>query len=88
MYTHRSSCLEGPVSGAREWWREIQVPSDLGKEPVPQGEAVPAQDDDPNFRADLVARIRREIAEGTYGTPAQLEAALERMLERLEDGNP
>jgi hypothetical protein len=45
---------------------------------------IARQDDDPHFRADLVARIRREIAEGTYGTEEQLELALDRLLERLE----
>jgi hypothetical protein len=32
----------------------------------------------------LVERVRREIAEGTYDTPERLEAAVERMLKRLE----
>jgi hypothetical protein len=40
--------------------------------------------DDVTFRADLVARIRREIAEGIYETPEKLEIALERLLDRLE----
>lgn len=40
--------------------------------------------DDVNFRADLVARIRREIAEGTYDTPEKMEIALDRLLGRLE----
>ena len=35
------------------------------------------------FRADLVARIRREIAAGTYDTEEKFEAALDRMLDRL-----
>jgi anti-sigma28 factor (negative regulator of flagellin synthesis) len=40
---------------------------------------------DPNFRADLVERIRREIAEGTYETPEKWEIALDRLLKRLEE---
>ena len=40
--------------------------------------------DDATFRADLVARIRREIAEGTYDTPEKMEIALDRLLARLE----
>ena len=40
--------------------------------------------DDVHFRADLVARVRREIAEGTYDTPEKLEIALDRLLDRLE----
>jgi hypothetical protein len=35
------------------------------------------------IRHDLVARVRREIAEGTYETPEKWEAALDRLAERL-----
>jgi hypothetical protein len=35
-------------------------------------------------RAELVARVRREIAEGTYDTPEKFEIALDRLLARLE----
>jgi hypothetical protein len=34
-------------------------------------------------RRDLVARVRGEIAAGTYDTPEKFEAALERLLERM-----
>jgi hypothetical protein len=36
------------------------------------------------FRPDLIERIRREIAEGVYETPEKWQAALERLLDRLE----
>lgn len=36
------------------------------------------------IRAELVARVRREIAAGSYDTPEKWEAALARMLRRLE----
>ena len=36
------------------------------------------------IRLDLVARVRKEIAEGTYDTPEKLEAALERLIARLD----
>lgn len=39
---------------------------------------------DPSIRHDLVARVRKEIADGTYDTPEKLEIALARMLERLD----
>jgi anti-sigma28 factor (negative regulator of flagellin synthesis) len=39
---------------------------------------------DPNIRYDLVARVRREIANGTYDTEEKLDAALARLLERLD----
>jgi hypothetical protein len=35
------------------------------------------------IRADLVERVRREIAAGTYDTPAKWDAALERLAEQL-----
>ena len=37
------------------------------------------------IRAELVARVRREIATGTYDTPEKWEAALGRLLQRLEE---
>ena len=40
--------------------------------------------DDTAFRADLVARVRREIAEGIYDTPEKFAIAMERLLDRLE----
>ena len=39
------------------------------------------------IRHDLVERVRREIAAGTYETPERWEAALDRLLEHLE-GEP
>jgi hypothetical protein len=36
------------------------------------------------IRTELVERIRREIARGTYDTPEKLEIALLRLLGRLE----
>jgi hypothetical protein len=37
------------------------------------------------IRADLVERVRREIAAGLYETPEKWDIALQRLLERLED---
>ena len=72
MHTHSPSCLEGPVSGTREWWRTV----------VDNAENLSPEE--PLFRAALVERIRREIAAGTYDTPEKWEIALDRLLERLE----
>jgi hypothetical protein len=36
------------------------------------------------FRAALVDQIRREIAKGTYDTPEKWDAALDRLLDRLD----
>ncbi len=35
------------------------------------------------FRHDLVARLRRQIADGVYDTPEKWEAALDRLAEEL-----
>lgn len=35
------------------------------------------------IRSDLVARVRKEIASGTYETPEKLDAALDRLLDEL-----
>ena len=37
------------------------------------------------IRYELVERVRREIAAGTYETPEKWEAALERFFQRLEE---
>jgi hypothetical protein len=37
------------------------------------------------IRHDLVARVRREIAAGTYDTPEKWEAALDRLCDRLHE---
>jgi hypothetical protein len=39
----------------------------------------------PEVRLDLVERVRREIAAGTYDTDEKLHLALERLLEQLEN---
>jgi hypothetical protein len=72
MHTHNSSCLSGPISKGRDWWR-------LGTE---ESSAPAAKE--PMFRAALVERIRQEIADGTYDTPEKWEAALDRLSRRLE----
>jgi hypothetical protein len=73
MHTHKASCLAGPLSAGRDWWRldvnETEAETNEGKE---------------LFRAALVERVRREIAAGTYETPEKWEAALDRLSRRLD----
>ena len=38
---------------------------------------------EPDVRLDLVSRVRQEIREGTYDTPEKLQAALDRLADRL-----
>jgi hypothetical protein len=37
------------------------------------------------MRLDLIERVRREIADGTYDTPEKWEKALDRLLDRLQE---
>jgi hypothetical protein len=76
MQTHLSGSYKGPVTGARQWWP--RSPQELS------GDKVPALDD-PQIRADLVLRVRAEIAAGTYDTPQKWEEALDRLWRRLQD---
>lgn len=41
--------------------------------------------EDRPIRQELVERVRREIAAGSYETPEKWEKALERLLERLDE---
>jgi anti-sigma28 factor (negative regulator of flagellin synthesis) len=88
MHTHISTCLRGPVSRNRSWWRDAATATRSsswrvsnmdyrGRQPRPPRE--------PEIRVELVARVRREIAEGTYDTPEKWEIALDRLLDRVEE---
>lgn len=46
---------------------------------------APGTDPD-TVRMDLVERVRREIAAGTYATPEKWDIALDRLLDRIESG--
>jgi hypothetical protein len=87
MHSHQASCLRGPVSRNRGVWppiRKAKSTRKVAKPPsIDAAQEIPRLTD-PDIRADLVQRIRREIAAGTYDTPEKFEAALQRFLERLE----
>ena len=84
MHEHGPDELIGPIRGTTAWWRGMNA------EPAQEDEGPPAKMktkkkrvDAKPIRTELVARIRKEIAAGTYDTQEKWEAALERMLERL-----
>jgi hypothetical protein len=68
MYRHGPTCLAGPVTVARPIWGEAFA------------EPLTDDFDSSEIRADLVARVRREIAAGTYDTPEKFALALDRLL--------
>jgi negative regulator of flagellin synthesis FlgM len=94
MQTHGPSCLEGPISGTRPWWQTAETPPDAAERDARAASGAAeeaglpcdrqAGDDEP-FRADLVARVRREIAAGTYDTPEKWDVALARLRKQLEN---
>lgn len=71
MQTHFPSILKGPFTQDLPWWPRT---------PAPRARRA----DDPAIRFELVQRVRREIAAGEYDTPERFEAALERLLRRIE----
>ncbi len=79
MYWHGPNCLGGPVS----WQRNRDSGAGANVLGAYAGPETP--DGDEEVRTDLVERVRREIAEGVYETPEKWQAALERLLERLEE---
>lgn len=84
MHTHGPSCLQGPVTRDSHWWgtspslvsQSRLTRSSLSDTSLGSGDGI---------RHHLVDRIRREIASGTYDAPEKFDAALDRLLERLED---
>ena len=58
-------------------------PTPAGLARLTEGPPVTAPLSDPDVRQDLVARVRQEIQAGTYDTPEKMEAALDRLANRL-----
>jgi hypothetical protein len=85
MHEHGPDCMEGPIRGTHAWWR--------GLAPVQEPAAGQAQctnqdshgAEEPGIRKELVERIRREIAAGTYDTPEKWQAALDKLAARLHE---
>jgi hypothetical protein len=83
MYRHASTCLKGPVSRSRAWWQDVPG-EEFDRAGSTVVEEVVRGRRRGGMRLDLIARVRREIAEGSYDTPEKWEAALDRLLERLD----
>ena len=70
MYRHGPTCLDGPVSKNRLAWLSLAY-EDTDHAPTDE------------VRTELVERVRREIAAGTYDTPEKWDTALERLWDHL-----
>ena len=87
MHEHRPNELIGPVRGTAAWWQGMGGQPDLSAEGPPDPKKTRKKrrsSDTPRIRKDLVERVRREIADGTYDTPEKWEAALDCLLDRFE----
>lgn len=79
MHNHGPTCLEGPISRQRPWWKSTDsVASDSSST------TADAPEKGEGMRLDLIERVRREIAEGVYDTPEKWQLALDRLLDNLE----
>ena len=89
MHEHGPDELQGPVRGTSAWWRGLEAQLDLTDDGTPI-QATPHKQprksgkDARPIRTELVARVRKEIAAGTYDTEEKWEAALDCLLDRLE----
>ena len=81
MHKHCPNCLEGPIRGSQAWWRGLALPRGPVDRPAQTSSNRAAQTD---IRQDLVERVRREIQAGTYDTSEKWQAALDGLLERLD----
>ena len=85
MHEHGPDELQGPVRGTSAWWQGTGATSEqpVDGTPIEQPLGKKKKDARP-IRTELVARIRKEIAAGTYDTQEKWEAALDRLLDRIE----
>jgi hypothetical protein len=89
MHEHGPKELPGPIRGTSAWWRGMGAQTDQSADgpPAPKKSRAKRKQstaDAKPIRTELVERIRKEIAAGTYDTPEKWEAALDSLLDRLE----
>jgi hypothetical protein len=91
MHVHGPNLLQGPVSRRRIWWNVSDDDIMEAMSNLPPCKDIATQNDaackprpgDAPIRTELVERVRREIAAGTYDTPEKWEAALDRLSKKL-----
>ena len=81
MYKHGPNCLDGPASIHSLWLQANSYETEPSESPVNSDK----QNRGPVFRPELVKRVRREIADGTYDTPEKWDIALDRLWRRLNE---
>lgn len=88
MHIYGASQLHGPQSLQGPHWNRTSAPAPTAQ-PADQVEISAAAEaavhaaEGGDFRAELVARVRSEIAAGTYETPQKLAVALDQLLDEV-----
>ncbi len=88
MHIYGASQLHGPQSLQGPHWNRPAAPTQ-GAQPTDQVDISAAAESAVNaaeggdFRADLVARVRSEIAAGTYETPQKLAMSMDALLDEI-----
>jgi negative regulator of flagellin synthesis FlgM len=87
MQIYGPSQLHGPQRLQGPHWNRAASPAQgaQGADEVNISAAAEAAigGDDGDFRADLVARVRNQIAQGTYETPDKMAMAIDSMLDEI-----
>lgn len=79
MYHHTTACLlETVTRTGRDRRASVNRVLHAGR---PAAQPPEERAEEADIRHELVARVRREIKEGTYDTPEKLALALDRMLD-------
>ena len=86
MHQHGPTDLTGPLRGTRAWWQGTGAGPDESSEGTGTLTRNDNRDDtDEPIRTELVERLRQEIAGGAYDTQEKWEAALDRLLDRIDE---
>ena len=81
MIRQGASCRKGLVQRSQVWESKDGSCSARSREAIGGTDVA---DLEGGIRVELVARVRKEIADGTYDTPERLEAALDGLIARLD----
>lgn len=83
MYRHVSTCRSGQAD--RSGLGDSGYETAASPRPIRVGRVSTSatRESDSPMRVDLIARVRQEIADGTYDTPDRWEEALDRLADQL-----
>lgn len=83
MIRQGSTCPKGTGNRSQSWEQKDSSKAARSRRGIELDGQDKAQETG-TIRVSLVARVKKEIADGTYDTPEKLEAALDRLIGRLD----